>query len=141
VITADLAVKRTDQRPVGAQQTDQHEAHSAHAPGRGATQAAVEVGTEAGVRRPDGGWERTDDHVAPVRKTRQALAAQVAESALDTMTEHGVADGSTDHEPDPDRVTRVPTDQVHDQGVAAGTVAGTGDQAEVSTAGEPVDRR
>jgi hypothetical protein len=155
VVATHLAVERADEQAVQAQETDQQVAHrSAHRPRLGATlgvegplQTTVEVGAEFLVRRVAGRRERAHDEPAAGRQLVEAVAAQVPELTLDTMTEDGVADRSTDHETHPDRVgragrlVRVAGEQVHHEGVAALATSAADDQAQVVTPSEAMLRR
>jgi hypothetical protein len=104
-------------------------------------ETTVEVGAEFRVRRGRRGWECAHDELAPGRQERQSLTAQVTQTALDSMTDHGVAHGTTDHEPDPGRTLLVVPHEVYDDGVGAGTPTGAGDASEVTATGKPMRRR
>ena len=87
-------------------------------------ETTVQVGAEFLVRRAPGRREGAHDELAPGRKLCQAVAGQMPEPTLDTMPDHGVPDGPTDHETDPHRGTLSAgrlgntSEQVHHQGVA-----------------------
>ena len=91
--------------------------------------------------------ERAYDEPAAGRQLVEAVAAQMPELTLDTMTEDGVADRSTDHETHPDRVgragrlARVAGEQVHHEGVAALATSAADDQAQVVTPSKAMLRR
>jgi hypothetical protein len=110
-------------------------------------QTTVEVGAEFLVRPVASRRERAHDEPAAGRQLVEAVAAQVPELTLDTMTEDGVADRSTDHETHPDRVgrrarlVRVAGEQVHHEGVAAVAAPAADDQAQVFTPSEAMLRR
>jgi hypothetical protein len=63
-------------------------------------ETTVEVGTEFLVRRARGPRESAHHELGSGGETGESVTAQVAEAALDTMTEDGSADGATDHEAD-----------------------------------------
>jgi hypothetical protein len=104
-------------------------------------ETTVEVGPEFRVRRVAGRGERADDDLAARREEREALGAQVAQTAEDTVAEDGVPDGSTDHEADPDRDGRgfgSWEQDVHHQGGTPAAPAAPRDASQVVTAGETV---
>jgi hypothetical protein len=104
-------------------------------------QTTVEIGAEFRVRRVDRRREGAHDDLAAGRKAGEALTTQVTEAALDTMADHGVAHGSADHEPDPDRPLAVVPHEVHDEALGAGSPTGAGDAPQVTTSGESMRRR
>jgi hypothetical protein len=108
-------------------------------------ETTVEVGSEFRVRRVGRRGESTDDDLAARRQTVEAVSAQMAEPALDTMTEDGVADDLADHEPDPGRMRlgaqRRGEKKVHHQGVAAAASSAARHTPQVVTAGEAMLRR
>jgi hypothetical protein len=101
----------------------------------------VQVDTELRVRRSGGSRQGPDHQLATGREVGKALTAQVTETALDTMADHGVAHGSADHEPDPGRSLDGRRHEVHDERVGAGTPTGAGDAPQVTTTGESMRRR
>jgi hypothetical protein len=110
-------------------------------------QTTVEVGAEFLVRRGAGRREGAYDQAAAGRQPVDAVAAQVPELTLDTMTEDGVADRSTDHETHPGRGRRLARlgsaagEQVYHEGVAAVAATAADDQAQVVTPSEAMLRR
>jgi hypothetical protein len=104
-------------------------------------ETTVEIGAEFRVRRARRRRERAHDELATGGQERQSLTAEVAQTALDTMTDHGVAHGTADHEPDPGRNLVVVPHEVDDEGVGAGTPTGAGDASEVTATGQPMRRR
>jgi hypothetical protein len=103
-------------------------------------ETTVEIGAEFRVRRARRRRERAHDELATGGQERQSLTAEVAQTALDTMTDHGVAHGTADHEPDPGRNLVVVPHEVDDEGVGAGTPTGAGDASEVTATGQPMRR-
>ena len=103
-------------------------------------ETTVEVGAEFLVRRARGRRECADDHLGACRQERETLAAQVTESALDTMAEDGVPDGTADHEPDA-WDTRVLDQEMDDEGVAPAAPPGARNTAQVAAASEAMLRR
>jgi hypothetical protein len=104
-------------------------------------QTTVEVGAEFRVRRTSRRGQRAYDELATGGKDEEALTAQVAQTALNTMTDHGVAHRATDHEPDPGRPPLVVVHEVYDEGVGAGPPTGAGDAPQVTATGESMRRR
>lgn len=104
-------------------------------------QTTVEVGTEFRVRRTGRRCEGANHDLAPRRDGGESLSAQVTQTALDTMADHGVAHGSTDHEPDPGRHLGLVHHEMHDQGVAPGASTRAGNAPQVTTVGESMRRR
>jgi hypothetical protein len=84
-----------------------------------------------------GRCERADDELAAGREPVEPFAAQVTELTLDTMSDHGVADGPTDHEADAG-VGLVTGQEVHHEGGAAAPPAAARHSSQVGTAREPV---
>ena len=87
-------------------------------------QTTAQVVGEFLVRRVRGGCEGAHDELALGREGIETLGAQGAEPADDTMAEDGVADRSTDHEPDPcwiGAVSALGMEQVHDERAAPAT--------------------
>jgi hypothetical protein len=106
----------------------------------GTFETTVEVGTEFLVRRERGRGERPDHQLGPGREGGETLAAQVAETALDTVPEDGAAHGATDHEADAGEAPRVLDHGVDDQEGGAAAAPGARDPTQVVTAGEAVLR-
>jgi hypothetical protein len=104
-------------------------------------QTTVEIGTEFRVRRGGGGGQGADDQLTAGREVAEALTAQVTETTLDTMADHGVAHGSADHEPDPGRSLVVAQHEVHDNGGGTDAPTCAGDAPQVTTSGESMRRR
>jgi hypothetical protein len=98
---------------------------------QGPLETTVEIGTEFRVRRVRGRRQGTHDDLASGRKPGEAFSGEMAQLALDTMTDHGVAHGSADHEPEPGRWhlrlrgsrCGFAGQQVHHQGAAATATA------------------
>jgi hypothetical protein len=104
-------------------------------------QTTVEIGAEFRVRRSGGRGERPDHELGAGRQERKALTTQVAQASLDSGTDHGAAQGTADHEPDPGRALVVASHEVYDEGVGAGTPTGAGDAPQVTATGESMRRR
>ena len=111
MVAAHLAVQGADQEAVQrAAGRSAGNASSAHRPRPRAvvTEARCRQRSRSApsscVRRPGRGRERADDQLAAGREVGESVTAQVAEPALDTMADDGVADGPADHEPDARRV-------------------------------------
>jgi hypothetical protein len=104
-------------------------------------QTTVEIGAEFRVRRAGGRREGADDELATGRQEGQALTAQVAQTALDTMADHGVAHGTTDHEPDPGRTLVVGPHEVYDEGVGPGSPTRAGDASQITATVKSMRRR
>jgi hypothetical protein len=81
-------------------------------------QTTVEVGAEFLVRRAAGRLERTHDDLATRWKLGKPVATEVAQPALDTVSEDRGTDGPTDHEPDPDGRGGIGDEDVHHEGLA-----------------------
>ena len=108
--------------------------------GEGAFQTTVELGPEFLVGRAAGWCERAHDDLRTRREPLEPFPAQMAEAALDTMTDDGAADGTTDHEADARGVLHsrvgVADEGVHDQ---EGTTApAPGANSTRSTTGEGI---
>ena len=144
MVAAHLAVERADQEPVQLQQADQEVAHVSSPSPAWSTEAplqtTVELGAEFRVRRGGRRREGADDHLAAGREDGEALTAQMAEPALDTMADDGVADDATHDEPDPSGIGPVVTHDVDDQEVAAAAAARADHPPDVTTVGEPMRR-
>jgi hypothetical protein len=69
------------------------------------------------------GWQGPDHQRAARRHSVEAVTAQMAEPALDTMAHDGVADGATDDEPHKSRAGVVVGKQVHHEGPCARTTS------------------
>ena len=103
-------------------------------------QTTVELDAEFRVRRGGRGRESADDDLATEREVGEVLTAQVAESALDTMAEDGVADDATHDEPDTGGVRPVVTHDVDDEEVASAAAPRADHPPDVTTVGEPMRR-
>ena len=96
MVAADLAVQRADQQPVEPQQADQDVPHrqltvpAAWSP-RARCRQRSRSAPSSWYDAPAAGGERADHQHAAGREDGEALPAQVAESALDTMADDGVA--------------------------------------------------
>jgi len=109
--------------------------------GQGKFETTVQVGTEFLVRRPRGRCQRADDQLAPCGEQLEALTAQVAQPALDPMSDDGAADGTADHEPHAGPVAGPGEQEVHDDGLTRPTAPGARDAAQVVTSDEAMLHR
>ena len=103
-------------------------------------QTTVELRAEFRVRRAHRRRECAHDDLAADREVGEAITAQVAELALDTMTDDGIADDATHDESDPSGVRPVVTYDVDDQEVASAAAAAADHPPDVTTVGEPMRR-
>jgi hypothetical protein len=150
VIAADLAVQGTDEESVKAQQADQQVPHrSAHRPGlRGVDtedplQTTVEIRAEFLVRRLGCGRESTHDQGAPGGEVHESRTAQVTETALDTVADDGVPDGTADdeaHAREPVGLTARLDEQVDHERAAPAPTPCARDQAQVIATSETMLR-
>ena len=97
-------------------------------------ETTVEIRPEFLVRRPGCGRESAHDQGAPGREVDESSTAQVAETALDTVADDGVPDGTADDEPhtrEPVGLTARLGEQVHHERAAPAATPRARDQAQV----------
>ena len=106
-------------------------------------ETTVEIRPEFLVRRPCCGRESAHDQGAPGREVDESSTAQVAETALDTVADDGVPDGTADDEPhtrEPVGLTARLGEQVHHERAAPAATPRARDQAQVIAAREAMLR-
>jgi hypothetical protein len=111
----------------------------------GPFETTVEVGAEFLVRRARRGRKRADDELGTRRQVWEAITAQVAEAAKNTMAVDGAADSAADHEPrsrrDALRADRgVAGDQVHHECLTSTAAPGARDKAQLVAPSEAMLR-
>jgi hypothetical protein len=106
----------------------------------GTFETTVEVGAEFLVRRVRGGSERPDDELAAGRELLEALTAQMPETTLNAMADHGAAHGTTDDEPHAREAVPL-DDQMYDEGVTPAAATGARDPTQVVAPSEAMLRR
>jgi hypothetical protein len=109
-------------------------------------ETTVDVGAEFRVRRTGRRREGAHHDLAAGRERAQAPAKEMAQSALDPMTDHGVAHDPADHEADLRRALlmvsgEVSGEQVQHESVAATAATLARHASQVVTAGEAMRRR